>query len=193
MTRSELNALRSRSVLISATLFIFAIFWTYLAIEFAPITKPILAGLYRPTEDSSVWVGYVTLASVSWTFAIWSFIRLSRKDRRDWTSAGLNKDLADVMTEKRGALSRFRILKTLESPQHRGHVSDATSIDWREVNREVELLRGFGLVNSLGKIGKTEMYGLTGKGRITLDLIQKRLNSEDTGTSPLSQESSAWW
>jgi hypothetical protein len=186
---SRTNTMRPKLFLVQAALFALALFWTYLAVEFAPApTNPIIGGLSHSTEDFPLWVSYVTLASASWAFAIFSFVRLSRKDHRDWTSAGLSDNLIDIMTKKRGALSRFRILKTLESPQHRGAVSNATGIDWREVTREVELLRDFGLIDSLGKKGNTIMYELTGKGRITLDLIQKKLKSEDTNIFPYDQE-----
>src|SRR5271155_3337831 len=122
----------------------------------------------NPVTESQPWVNWVSyaiIASASWTIEIYNLIHLSRKDQKDWKKTGLSDDLIVTMTEKRGALSRFRILKTLESPQYKGRISDVTDIDWREVTREVDVLRGLGLVQSTGKKSNMEMYELTGKGR----------------------------
>ncbi len=169
--------MRPKSALITIALLIFSGFWTYLTIVNIPSGPGATLGLHVP--QTNAWIGYATIASVSWVLSVCTVLHLSRKNRRDWRRAGFDDSAIDIMAEKRGALSRLRILEELKDPNHRSYVSDATGIDWREVDREVRLMMDLGLVEMQTKQGRGELFGLTGKGIVALGLLETKLNGKN--------------
>ena len=169
--------MRPKSILISIALIVFAGFWTYLTIRAIPSNSPaVVGGALAPQTD--VWIAYAAIASASWVLAVCSVLRLSRKGRAEWRRAGFDDSTIDIMSESRGAFSRLKILEVLRNPNQRGYVSDATGIDWREVDREVRLLEGLGLVELQTKQGHRQLFGLTGKGGVALGLLRNKLSGE---------------
>jgi len=177
------KTLRSKATIVSIALVLFAGFWTYLAISTLQTHSADTLGLHR--LQTNTWISDTAIASASWILAVCAILHLSRKDRRDWRRAGFDDSVIDMMSERRGASSRLRILEVLRDPSRRGHVSDATSIDWREVDREVKLMKDLGLVCVQTVLGRGELYELTGKGKVALGLLERNLNAKniEEGTS----------
>lgn len=90
-----------------------------------------------------------------------------------WRDAGFNREIFDLMVRMRGAASRLKILYQLDSPKHRSAISDMVGIDWREVDRQLNLLRQYGLVSVVAEAGSMKMFGLTEQGRMLLRLIKQ--------------------
>jgi hypothetical protein len=170
------KVMRPKSILISVVLVLFAAFWTYVAIKAIPNNPaPINGAIARQTN---IWITYAAIALASWALAVSSTLHLSRKDREEWRKAGFDDLVINMMAESRGAISRSRILEVLRSPSHRGHVSNVTGIDWREVDRQMRVMEDISLVELRGKQGHRDLFGLTGKGSIALNLLESKLTAK---------------
>jgi DNA-binding transcriptional ArsR family regulator len=66
--------------------------------------------------------------------------------------------------EGRGGGTRVEILLSLEVPRHRNEISSLTGVDWKEVDRNLDLLIRAGLVKVFAKTGRITIYSLTEKG-----------------------------
>ncbi len=175
--------MRSKSILLSIALILTASFWTFLSAATIPSGLPQnYANLMQALSatQSRIWIGYATAAAAFWILSVYSVLHLSRGNRRDWKREGFDESTIGLMTEKRGALSRMRILEVLRNPRHRGYISDVTGIDWREVDREVRLMQNLGLVEIQTRQGRSNLYGVTGKGGVALNLLENELSSEKT-------------
>jgi DNA-binding transcriptional ArsR family regulator len=179
--------MRTKTAIVSIALVLFAGFWTYLAISTLPTYSADTMGLHG--LQTNAWIGDTAIASASWILAVGTILHLSRKDRRDWRRAGFDDSAIDILSEKRGASSRLRILEVLKDPNRRSQVSSVTGIDWREVDREVRLMKGLGLVYVQTLQGRGELYELTGRGKVALDLLERNSHAKNieegtAGTRP---------
>ena len=75
------------------------------------------------------------------------------------------------MVKMRGGNSRLELLRNLESPKQRNELSQLTGIDWKEVDRQVNLLHSYGLVSVYAETGSVKIYKLTEQGQLILKLI----------------------
>lgn len=114
----------------------------------------------------------VPVAIASWigfgiVFAFWR----GSYGRSLWREAGLDKNVYDLMIKMRGGNSRLELLRNLESPKQRNELSQLTGIDWKEVDRQVNLLQSYGLVSVYAESGSIKIYKLTEQGELILKLI----------------------
>ena len=115
---------------------------------------------FIPVAISS-WVGFGVV------FAFWR----GNYGRSVWREAGLDKSVYDLMVKMRGGNSRLELLRNLESPKQRNELSQLTGIDWKEVDRQVNLLHSYGLVSVYAETGSVKIYKLTEQGQLILKLI----------------------
>jgi len=160
-----------------ATLIAFACFETLLALGYV-----VSLALEAMTHGSSFFLqfaqdqvrsplGFLWSNSVSLAFVGWASVGLvtwwKRDPPREWKDAGLDKETFNLMVRMRGAGSRLAILRYLESPKHRSAIAEITGIDWKEVDRQLNLLCSFGLVSVAAEAGAMKMYELTEHGRLS--------------------------
>ncbi len=91
--------------------------------------------------------------------------------RSAWRKAGLDRNVYDLMVKMRGGNSRLQLLRNLESPRQRNELSQMTGMDWKEVDRQVNLLQTYGLVSVYAKSGSVKMFKLTEQGQLFLRLM----------------------
>lgn len=119
-----------------------------------------------------LWDYSIPLSAASWTslglIAWWK-----RSPPSTWKDAGFDKETFNLMVSMRGATSRFTILSQLASPKHRLALSELTGIDWKETDRQLNLLCQYGLVSIVAEAGVVKMYGLTEQGKLMLELLEK--------------------
>lgn len=60
----------------------------------------------------------------------------------------------------------------MENPRHRLELSELTGFDWKEVDRQLNLLLSYGLVTIYAESGSMKMYRLTEQGRLLLKLVE---------------------
>lgn len=120
---------------------------------------------------SLLWIGSVPLATFSWIVLGVTFFRKGVSQR--WRELGFDKDVFELMVKTRGAWSRLNLLNHLNEPRHRAELAALTGLDWREVDREVELLEHFGLIRLHAHAGAVKIYTLSEQGRVVLELVKE--------------------
>jgi len=86
-----------------------------------------------------------------------------------------------LMINMRGAKSRLTLLNHLDKPRQRAELSKLSGLDWKEVDREVDLLQRFGLITLYAESGSVKLYKLSEQGRLMLKLVtelRERMPSE---------------
>ena len=74
--------------------------------------------------------------------AVW-FDVFSKQQPRNlgaFASRGFDKNIYNLMVKMKGATSRLSLLRGLETPRHRNDLAEITGIDWKEVDREINIL-----------------------------------------------------
>lgn len=122
----------------------------------------------------ALFLGYSTLASViSWLILapVAIFWRTGAAAHK-WNNAGFSKNIYDLMIKMRGSSSRLVLLQSLSSPRHRTELSELSGLDWKEVDRNLELLQSYGLVSVFVQTGSVKVYQITEQGRLLLRLVE---------------------
>ena len=73
------------------------------------------------------------------------------------------------------------LLNYLGEPRQRAELSKLSGLDWKEVDREIDLLQRFGLITLYAQSGSMKLYKLSEQGKVMLKLImelRERLPSE---------------
>jgi DNA-binding transcriptional ArsR family regulator len=134
------------------------------------------------------WRNSFPLAATSWAVFCITFFR--RGISRKWRSLGFDRDVFGLMVTMKGARSRLTLLKYLSEPRHKSELSTLAGLDWKEVDRELNLLERFGLISLHVQSGSVKLYKLSEHGKLLLKLIAELTEvSPNTVTSRLSLDS----
>jgi DNA-binding transcriptional ArsR family regulator len=171
-------------------LFAFASLETILAFDYSLFSAagPSLVtwGGFNPQQPAPLqnvllpfWRDSLSLSAFSWAIFGVTFYRkgISRK----WRELGFDKEVFQLMINMRGAKSRLTLLNYLGEPRQRAELSKLSGLDWKEVDREIDLLKRFGLITLYAESGSVKLYKLSEQGRLMLKLIvelRERLPSE---------------
>ena len=117
------------------------------------------------------WRNSVSLSMSSWAIFCVTFFR--RGISRKWRRLGFDKDVFELMVNMRGARSRLRLLNYLDEPRQRAELSKLSGLDWKEVDREIDLLQRFGLITVYAQSGSVKLYKLSEQGKLMLKLIME--------------------
>jgi len=90
---------------------------------------------------------------------------------RRWRKLGFDKEVFHLMINMRGAKSRLTLLNYLGEPRQRAELSKLSGLDWKEVDREIDLLQRFGLITLYAQSGSVKLYKLSEQGKLMLELI----------------------
>ena len=91
-----------------------------------------------------------------------------------WCKNKLDYEVFKLLARMRGSPTRVRILKLLEKPMNRLMLARELGLDWKAIDRHVEVLEKKELIQRLGtRKGRGELYILTDKGRTALELLEK--------------------
>jgi len=115
------------------------------------------------------WKNSYSLAAVSWAVLGISFFRQGISRR--WRSLGFDRNVFQLMVTMRGAQSRLALLNYLSEPKHKTELSKLSGLDWKEVDRELNLLLRFGLISLHAQSGSVKIYRLSEQGKLLLKLI----------------------
>lgn len=123
-------------------------------------------------------IGYAPqLSAAGWSAVALIVVqgRFSRKSqiRSAFLKRGLGSDVFDLMVGMRGGNSRLALLQSLETPRHRQELSEATGIDWKEVDRELGILEKYGLVKVYAQSGSVRIYQTTEQGGLLVKLLEE--------------------
>ncbi|MEN3047228.1 MAG: winged helix-turn-helix domain-containing protein [Candidatus Caldarchaeales archaeon] len=91
--------------------------------------------------------------------------------RRVWTRSYFDYDVFRLLVRMKGARTRVEILKRLNEPMNRNQLAEELGMDWKTVDRHVEVLGKYGLIELVDERGRT--YRLTESGRKVLELLEE--------------------
>ncbi|MCS7117391.1 MAG: winged helix-turn-helix domain-containing protein [Thaumarchaeota archaeon] len=91
--------------------------------------------------------------------------------RRMWTRSYFDYDVFRLLVRMRGAKTRVEILRRLEEPMNRNQLAEELKMDWKSVDRHVEILSRYGLIERVDDQGWN--YRLTENGRRVLELLEE--------------------
>jgi hypothetical protein len=122
------------------------------------------------------------MAALSWAIVGLAFI-VDRNGRRTLKKAGVDDNVYDLMVKMKGAGSRLELLRSMDTPKHRSELAQVTGLDWKEVDRDLDLLEKYGIVAVYAESGAIKMYGLTQQGKLLLSLLGEILKGADSADS----------
>ncbi|HUI01330.1 MAG TPA: hypothetical protein VLU99_02205 [Nitrososphaerales archaeon] len=85
---------------------------------------------------------------------------------------GFGPDVFDLFMRMRGGGTRIKVLNTLGTPKDRLQLAEELGVDWKTVDRHVQVLNRYGLVREQAAFGTVKLYEVTPLGKILLDLFQ---------------------
>jgi predicted transcriptional regulator len=151
------------------------VFWLYLTFTapVAPAAAPSLRaeaqaeGLAFSAETVTTWVSVASWLGVAATLAYKGLVR------HMWSRSMFDYSVFRLMVKMRGANTRVKMLKSLEVPMNRYQLSKALGIDWKTIDRNVELLKSYGLIHEQPGEGGEKLYVLSPQGQQLLELLEK--------------------
>lgn len=85
--------------------------------------------------------------------------------RQKWTECGLCCGVYELLVRMKGGPTRARLLALLaEMPKNKLQLANESGIDWKAVDRHVERMLDFGLVQVVATAGTCTIYAITEKG-----------------------------
>lgn len=77
------------------------------------------------------------------------------------------------MTRMKGAATRLKLLESLDTPMDRLQLANRLGLDWKAIDRQMEVLCRYGLVREEQAYGKVRMYSLSESGKTMLRLVKE--------------------
>jgi DNA-binding transcriptional ArsR family regulator len=127
-----------------------------------------------------LWKNSIALSFTSWAVLGITFFRQGISRR--WRSLGFDRDVFRLMVTMRGARSRLTILRYLNEPRHKTELSNLSGLNWKEVDRQLNLLLRFGLVTLHARSGSVKIYRLSEQGKLLMKLIIELKESAPTNS-----------
>ncbi|MHB1908870.1 MAG: ArsR/SmtB family transcription factor [Nitrososphaerales archaeon] len=91
-----------------------------------------------------------------------------------WLKFGFDQDVFRLFIKMRGAPTRLKVLRSLiESPKDRAQIAEQLGLDWKAIDRHIELLERFGVIKEKSRLGTTKFYELTPSGNLLLKLVEE--------------------
>lgn len=129
-------------------------------------------------EDHSL-----ALAPGSWAAVGGMWIWRGRMKSR-WRDLGFDADVFGLFVKMKGGKTRIKLLDALSLPKDRLQLAQELGMDWKGVDRHLELLKKYGFVQDKVAYGKVRMYELTAVGASLLKLFQELSREEQRDASP---------
>ncbi|MDT7877777.1 MAG: winged helix-turn-helix domain-containing protein [Candidatus Caldarchaeales archaeon] len=151
--------------------------WGYLALT-RPMGAEAMRGLTERAGEAEGALAFQAETAASWiSLASWAAVAatLAYKGvvRHLWSKSMFDYSIFRLMVRMRGASTRVRMLRSLERPMNRYQLARELGIDWKTVDRNIELLKSHGLIlESQGGAGE-RFYTLSPYGQKLLDLLEQ--------------------
>ncbi len=122
----------------------------------------------------------IPLSVTSWVALAGVFFIWRGKTRSMWLKLGFDQDVFKLFMKMRGAPTRLKLLQSLSTAKDRAQLAQVLGIDWKAVDRHVELLEKYGFVKENSGEGTTKFYELTPIGSTLLRLVSEQDKGHDT-------------
>ena len=122
-------------------------------------------GLLRDAQRVSL-----LLAPVSWVLLGGAWIWRGRVRSR-YTEMGFGSDDFELFMKMKGGATRIKVLSTLSTPKDRLQLAEELGVDWKTVDRHVQILNRYGFVREQAAYGTVRIYEVTPMGKMLLNLF----------------------
>ena len=122
------------------------------------------------------------IAPASWAILCGMWIWRG-KLRSRWNSLGFTQDSFDLLVKMKGGPTRVKLLNSLAAPKDRSQLAQEMGMDWKAVDRHVQLLLRYSFIKEEQAYGQVKLYTLTAEGERLLHLIQEMVKEEATSST----------
>jgi hypothetical protein len=130
--------------------------------------------LWSPSQGESllreVQTTSLLLAPVSWIIIAGMWVWRGRVRAR-YSEMGFGSDVFELFMKMKGGATRIKVLNTLATPKDRLQLAEELGVDWKTVDRHVQILHKYGFVTEQAAYGTVRLYQVTPMGRMLLNLF----------------------
>ena len=100
---------------------------------------------------------------------------------------GFGSDVFELFMKMKGGATRIKVLNVLNTPKDRLQLAQELGVDWKTVDRHVQILNKYGFVREKSAYGTVRLYEVTPIGKMLLDVFE----DIERGDGPVAQQTSA--
>lgn len=131
--------------------------YTYLPTSILDNSEFLAAASWIGLAGALIWRGYV---------------------RSVWSRSHFDYDVFRLLVRMKGGRTRVNLLESLEEPKNKLQLAKELKMDWKAVDRHIEILLKHSLITESDSIGNVKYYSLTPNGREILQLLDELGNVE---------------
>jgi DNA-binding HxlR family transcriptional regulator len=98
--------------------------------------------------------------------------------RQKWTAWGLCCGVYDLLVRMKGGPTRTRLLASLVVPKNKLQLANELGVDWKAIDRHIERMLEFDLIQVVATVGTCTIYSITEKGSRALRMVQELTTCE---------------
>ncbi len=110
------------------------------------------------------------LAPVTWILVAGAWVWRGRVRAR-YSEMGFGSDVFELFMKMKGGATRIKVLNTLSTPKDRLQLAEELGVDWKTVDRHVQILNKYGFVREQAAYGTVRLYEVTPMGKMLLNLF----------------------
>jgi predicted transcriptional regulator len=115
---------------------------------------------------------YGVAALVSWSVFAAALIWRGHV-RSIWGQSRFSYDTFRLLVKMRGANTRLKLMRSLDSPKNKLQLANALGIDWKAVDKHVQVLEKNGIIKPVSTTGTATFYEVTEKGTRLMQLLDE--------------------
>ncbi|HEV2389798.1 MAG TPA: hypothetical protein VGS04_03645, partial [Nitrososphaerales archaeon] len=129
-----------------------------------------LASLQSKSLLAEVQATSLLLAPVCWVVLGGMWVWRGRVRAR-YSEMGFGSDVFELFMKMKGGGTRIKVLNTLTTPKDRLQLAEELGVDWKTVDRHVQILNKYGFVREQAAYGTVRLYEVTPIGKMLLNLF----------------------
>ena len=91
-----------------------------------------------------------------------------------WLKLEFDQDTFKLLIKMRGAPTRIKVLQSLlVSPKDRAQLAEELGLDWKAIDRHIDVLERYNIVKESSTHGTAKFYELTPSGNMLLKLMEE--------------------
>jgi predicted transcriptional regulator len=130
---------------------------------------------YSVTPTALTFNYYGFTALISWMVFGAALIWRGRV-RSVWGQSRFSYDTFRLLVKMRGSQTRVKLMRSLSPPKNKLQLATALGIDWKAVDKHVQVLTKNGLIQAASTNGTATYYEVTDKGRSLLQVLEQLSN-----------------
>jgi predicted transcriptional regulator len=93
--------------------------------------------------------------------------------RSVWSKSRFSYDTFRLLVRMRGSQTRLKLMHSLSEPRNKLQLATALGIDWKAVDKHVQVLEEKGLIGETMTSGTATFYEITDKGKRALEVLEE--------------------